>query len=57
MPFITTEEAKWRLENSPMDAMLNKYRNSSPIVNSVLSPNNQVVDGENNKVEGDPTPG
>jgi hypothetical protein len=40
-----------------MDAMLNKYRNSSPIVNPVLSPNNQVVDGENNKVEGDPTPG
>jgi hypothetical protein len=55
MPFITTEEAKWRLENSPMDVMLNKYKNSTSI-QPITTPHESSL-GSENKVEGDPTPG
>jgi hypothetical protein len=54
MPFITTEEAKWRLENSPMDREIQKYKGfTSP---QPTTPQESSL-GSENKVEGDPTPG
>jgi hypothetical protein len=55
MPFINETEAKWRLANSPMDRMIESYRNPSPIVPNVVSPNIQVENREGNKVEGENT--